>query len=121
MCTLVRDSVFFAVLIFTGTQYSPFALHIEDKGLCSINYGHFGSNKVWYGVAQRDYHNVVKLLSKYVCWSSMLFSHFCRLYKTEYDTCDMYHTHKNFFLSIEYMTTSDIEFYMVWILCRVLH
>lgn len=36
-------SVFFVVLIFTGTQNSPFALHIEDKGLCVTLYRTFTS------------------------------------------------------------------------------
>jgi hypothetical protein len=37
-----------AVLIFTGTKNPPFTPRIEDKGLCSVNYTHFGGNKVWY-------------------------------------------------------------------------
>jgi hypothetical protein len=54
--------LFYSSLIYTGTAYSPFPLHIEDKGLCSINYGHFGAPKKWYGTAQKDYGEVVKLL-----------------------------------------------------------
>jgi hypothetical protein len=53
-------------LILTGTACSPFCFHHEDKGLCSINYGHYGEPKVWYGTAQKDYKNVVQLLKEFV-------------------------------------------------------
>ncbi len=56
-------------LILTGTACSPFCLHHEDKGLCSVNYGHYGAPKVWFGTAQEDYKKVVQLLKKsvFVC------------------------------------------------------
>ena len=56
----------YLLLTFTGTAFSPFALHIEDKGLSSINYGHWGAHKKWFGVAQEDYNKVVTLLMRFV-------------------------------------------------------
>jgi hypothetical protein len=64
----------FHVLIFIGTPYAPFTLHVEDKVLSSINFGHYGAHKVWYGVAQKDYRDVVVLLNKFVFFSLILCS-----------------------------------------------
>lgn len=99
-------------LTFTGTAYSIFALHIEDKGLASINYGHFGASKVWYGVAQADYHNMVKLLNRFDIYYDY-FLDFNRLFPAEYKSCAMAHAHKAFFLPESVMEDADFNFYKV--------
>jgi hypothetical protein len=43
--TRVHNS-FFRFLINAGSNSSAFALHIEDKGLASVNYCHYGAPKV---------------------------------------------------------------------------
>lgn len=36
--------------LYVGSALSAFCWHLEDHGLCSVNYNHLGAPKVWYGV-----------------------------------------------------------------------
>jgi hypothetical protein len=48
-----------------GKPGSLFAFHVEDFWLGSLNYGHYGSSKVWWATAVSDYARVVALLKRY--------------------------------------------------------
>ena len=40
--------------IYVGMMFSTFCWHIEDSGINSINYNHYGGKKVWYIVPESD-------------------------------------------------------------------
>ena len=51
-------------------KYATFCWHYEDLMLCSINYNHYGSAKVWYCVPESDREKFEKVVKQKV---SLLF------------------------------------------------
>ena len=48
----VLDGINFPYLYF-GSHRTMFAWHVEDYNMSSINFQHFGSPKVWYGISRK--------------------------------------------------------------------
>mgnify|MGYP001802970173 CR=1 FL=1 len=39
--------------LYFGSYRTMFAWHVEDYNMASINYQHFGSPKIWYGISRK--------------------------------------------------------------------
>ena len=53
----VLDGINFPYLYF-GSYRTMFAWHVEDYNMASINFQHYGSPKIWYGISRKvsEYH-----------------------------------------------------------------
>ena len=39
--------------LYFGSERTMFAWHVEDYNMASINFQHFGSPKIWYGISRK--------------------------------------------------------------------
>ena len=53
-------------MLYVAMIYNPFAWHVEDHNLASINYHHQGDPKTWYGVGPHNAHSFEELAREHV-------------------------------------------------------